>query len=159
MELMKSQCGFSRLSYTDLMPDRMAGYGGAWVWPVGAFPVDVHWNSCWCWKKVRIAGLQLCWRCPVRAGSRVTSMRELLAARISSSPGWAGSIGLQCLARKTLRLSGLSCFVWGVSGIPVFVSVTHLTRLETRTKESNMCASHWVAKPKGAMKVNSSSAG
>ena len=33
------------------------------------------------------------------------------------------------------------------------LSVTHPTRLETRTKESNMGASHWVVKPKGAMKV------
>ena len=33
------------------------------------------------------------------------------------------------------------------------LSVTHPTRLETRTKESNMGASHWVAKPKGVMNV------
>jgi hypothetical protein len=33
------------------------------------------------------------------------------------------------------------------------LSVTYSTRLETRTKESNMGASHWVVKPKGAMKV------
>lgn len=33
-------------------------------------------------------------------------------------------------------------------------SATLLTRLETRTKESNMYASHWVLKPIGVMRVN-----
>lgn len=39
------------------------------------------------------------------------------------------------------------------------LSVTYPTRLETRTKESNMDASHWVVKPKGEMKVKVTSGG
>ncbi len=46
-----------------------------------------------------------------------------------------------------------------VRPIPVILSVTHPTRLETRTKESNMCASHWVAKLNGEMRVKVSLAG
>ena len=45
-----------------------------------------------------------------------------------------------------------------VPGLDV-LSVTHPTRLETRTKESNMDASYWVAKPKSAMKVKVNSVG
>lgn len=37
------------------------------------------------------------------------------------------------------------------------LSVTHPTRLETRTKESNMGASYWVAKPKSVMNVKAGS--
>lgn len=35
----------------------------------------------------------------------------------------------------------------------VYKVVTYLTRLETRTEESSIYASHWVLKPKGVMKV------
>ncbi len=45
-----------------------------------------------------------------------------------------------------------------VPGLDV-LSVTHPTRLETRTKESNMDASYWVAKPKSEMKVKVNSVG
>ncbi len=38
--------------------------------------------------------------------------------------------------------------------ISVYKVVTYLTRLETRTKESNMLASEWVLKPRRVMKVN-----
>ena len=40
----------------------------------------------------------------------------------------------------------------GLLGLGV-LSVTYPTRLETRTKESNMSASYWVAKPKSEMNV------
>ena len=39
--------------------------------------------------------------------------------------------------------------------VSVYKVATYLTRLETRTKESNMPASEWVAKPRRAMKVKS----
>ena len=46
----------------------------------------------------------------------------------------------------------------GVPGSDV-LSVTHPTRLETRTKESNIHASYWVVKPKSEMKVKVNSVG
>jgi hypothetical protein len=54
---------------------------------------------------------------------------------------WARPIGVGVLVAYRAALG------FGV------LSVTYPTRLETRTKESNMGASYWVAKPKSVMNV------
>jgi hypothetical protein len=56
--------------------------------------------------------------------------------------------------RKLVRVAaGVLDLPFGV--VSVYKVATYLTRLETRTKESNMPASEWVTKPRRAMKVKS----
>ena len=59
----------------------------------------------------------------------------------------------RCFARRLglHAVLGVETGSWrnGAFGVQMAVA----TRLETRTKESNMCASLWVANPQGAMKV------
>ena len=79
-----------------------------------------------------------------------------------SAPYWLDTAGIGADVAGTPLLSGLAHWCWclvvyrAALGFGV-LSVTHPTRLETRTKESNMGASHWVAKPKGVMKVKAGS--
>jgi hypothetical protein len=57
----------------------------------------------------------------------------------------------QCLSTAIFQRVGVP---WSCLASVANRSVTCPTRLETRTKESNMCASHWArTKPRGAMKV------
>jgi hypothetical protein len=61
--------------------------------------------------------------------------------------------------RSTLSEANCRCelsYLALFSGLQSNACVVCLSRLETRTKESNMYASHWECKPKGIMKVKNS---
>ena len=75
----------------------------------------------------------------------VDGLYELCACGV-----WTGN-------RSTLYEADCRYGLFGsVHGLQSNACVVCLSRLETRTKESNMCASHWEWKPKGIMKVKSS---
>jgi hypothetical protein len=63
-----------------------------------------------------------------------------------------GRVTVACCTRLIVGISYLALF----SGLQSNACVVCLSRLETRTKESNMYASHWESKPKGIMKVKNS---
>ena len=63
-----------------------------------------------------------------------------------------GRVTVACCTRLIVGMSYLALF----SGLQSNACVVCLSRLETRTKESNMYASHWESKPKGIMKVKNS---
>ena len=56
-------------------------------------------------------------------------------------------------SRSLNRGVGAPGYAWHLPDMSLVTKWFHSTRLETRTKESNICASSWVEKPTCAMKV------
>lgn len=87
-------------------------------------------------------------RWPV-GGPRKTFRGRLRASSLCGRPNWRNC--RQYLLTAVVQRAGVPT---SYSASVANRSVTCPTRLETRTKESNMCASHWArTKPRGAMKV------
>jgi len=121
--------------------------------PIGAFSVEVRHDQLG--RQLKAGVIAVC-----ELACSAPSSESARLARLSKRPHPLSQVSrfgvAECLAVHARlgvpwfqsRLM-LSWCIWSVAS----VSANHATRLVTRTKESNMCASHWVAKPKGVIKV------